>query len=73
MVTTLDTMSQCPGVFTNAKKLAKAGVSLLYGAEIAHGDIPWGIDAQNCGSSGMSQERPRSRCYALLHLKQARS
>jgi imidazolonepropionase-like amidohydrolase len=46
VVTTLDTMSHCPGVFTNARKLVNAGVSLLYGAEIAHTDIPWGIDAQ---------------------------
>jgi imidazolonepropionase-like amidohydrolase len=46
VVTTLDTMSHCPGVFANARKLAKAGVSRLYGAEIAHTDIPWGIDAQ---------------------------
>jgi imidazolonepropionase-like amidohydrolase len=46
VVTTLDTMSHCPGVFANARKLAKAGVPLLYGAEIAHADIPWGIDAQ---------------------------
>jgi imidazolonepropionase-like amidohydrolase len=46
VVTTIDTMSHCPGVIANAKKLAKAGVSLLYGAEIAHADIPWGIDAQ---------------------------
>jgi imidazolonepropionase-like amidohydrolase len=46
VVTTLDTMSRCPGVFANVRKLAKAGVSLLYGAEIAHADIPWGIDAQ---------------------------
>jgi imidazolonepropionase-like amidohydrolase len=46
VVTTLDTMSHCPGVLANARKLAKAGVALLYGAEIAHTDIPWGIDAQ---------------------------
>jgi imidazolonepropionase-like amidohydrolase len=46
VVTTLDTMSHCPGVFANTRKLAKAGVPLLYGAEIAHADIPWGIDAQ---------------------------
>jgi imidazolonepropionase-like amidohydrolase len=46
VVTTLDTMSHCPGVFANARRLSKAGVSLLYGAEIAHADIPWGIDAQ---------------------------
>jgi imidazolonepropionase-like amidohydrolase len=46
VVATLDTLSHCPGVFGNARKLANAGVSLLYGAEIAHIDIPWGIDAQ---------------------------
>jgi len=46
IVTTLDTMSHCPGVFSNGKKLAKLGATFLYGAEIAHVDIPWGIDAQ---------------------------
>jgi imidazolonepropionase-like amidohydrolase len=46
VVTTLDTLSHCPGAFSNARRLAKAGVQLLYGAEIAHLDIPWGIDAQ---------------------------
>lgn len=60
VVTTLDTMSHCPGVFANARKLAKAGVSLLYGAEIAHADIPWGIDAQELQlmhhAAGMSTE-----------------
>jgi imidazolonepropionase-like amidohydrolase len=46
VVSTLDTLSHCPGVFGNARKLAKAGVLLLYGAEIAHIDVPWGIDAE---------------------------
>ncbi|MGD9658415.1 MAG: amidohydrolase family protein [Methylocystis sp.] len=46
VVTTLDTMSHCSGVFANARKLSEAGVSFLYGAEIAHLDVPWGIDAQ---------------------------
>jgi imidazolonepropionase-like amidohydrolase len=46
IITTLDTMSHCPGVFSNGKKLAKLGAKFLYGAEIAHIDIPWGIDAQ---------------------------
>jgi hypothetical protein len=46
VVTTLDILSHCPGAFSNARRLAKAGVPLLYGAEIAHLDIPWGIDAQ---------------------------
>jgi imidazolonepropionase-like amidohydrolase len=46
VVTTLDTMSHCSGVISNAAKLAALGASFLYGAEIAHTDIPWGIDAQ---------------------------
>lgn len=46
VVTTLDTMSHCHGLFLNAKKLANLGVRFLYGAEIAHSDIPWGIDSQ---------------------------
>jgi imidazolonepropionase-like amidohydrolase len=60
VVSTLDTLSHCPGVFGNARKLAKAGVSLLYGAEIAHGDIPWGVDSQELllmqHVTGMSDE-----------------
>jgi imidazolonepropionase-like amidohydrolase len=46
VVTTLDTLSHCPGVRTNAMQLARLGASFLYGAEIAHPDVPWGIDAQ---------------------------
>jgi imidazolonepropionase-like amidohydrolase len=46
VVTTLDTMSHCSGVFANAATLAKAGATFLYGAEIAHMDVPWGVDAQ---------------------------
>lgn len=45
-ITTLDTLSKCPGVVHNARVLAALGGELLYGAEIAHPDIPWGIDAQ---------------------------
>lgn len=45
IVTTLDTLSKCPGVVHNGKTLAALGGELLYGAEIAHPDIPWGIDA----------------------------
>lgn len=45
-ITTLDTLSKCPGVVRNAQVLAALGGELLYGAEIAHPDIPWGIDAQ---------------------------
>ncbi len=45
-VTTLDALSKCPGVAGNARALAALGGEFLYGAEIAHPDIPWGIDAQ---------------------------
>jgi len=46
VVTTLDTMSHCPGIHSNAARLAELGATFLYGAEIAHPDVPWGIDAQ---------------------------
>lgn len=46
IVTTLDTLSKCRGVVRNARVLAALGGEFLYGAEIAHPDIPWGIDAQ---------------------------
>lgn len=46
IVTTIDTLSHCPGIHANAAILAKLGAELLYGAEIAHTDIPRGIDAQ---------------------------
>ncbi len=46
IVTTLDTLSKCPAVAHNAGVFAALGGELLYGAEIAHPDIPWGIDAQ---------------------------
>jgi len=46
VVTTLDTMSHCAGVYANAMRLAKLGVTFLYGAEIAHTDVPWGVDAR---------------------------
>jgi imidazolonepropionase-like amidohydrolase len=45
VLTTLDTMSRCSGAYANARKLAQLGASFLYGAEIAHSDVPWGIDA----------------------------
>jgi hypothetical protein len=46
IVTTLDTLSRCSGVARNASTWTALGGELLYGAEIAHPDIPWGIDAQ---------------------------
>jgi len=46
IVSTIDTLSKCPGVSSNVKRLAELGAEFLYGAEIAHPDIPWGIDGQ---------------------------
>ena len=46
MVTTLDTLSKCTGLAHNASTWAALGGEFLYGAEIGHSDIPWGIDGQ---------------------------
>lgn len=46
IVSTIDTLSQCTGVVPNAATWTALGGEFLYGAEIAHPDIPWGIDAQ---------------------------
>jgi imidazolonepropionase-like amidohydrolase len=46
IVTTLDTLSKCSGIARNARTWTRLGGELLYGAEIAHPDIPRGIDAQ---------------------------
>ncbi|MCC6301412.1 MAG: amidohydrolase family protein [Gammaproteobacteria bacterium] len=46
IITTMDTLSKCHGVMQNAMTFIHLGGKLLYGAEIAHPDIPWGIDAQ---------------------------
>ncbi|MGQ0444889.1 MAG: amidohydrolase family protein [Beijerinckiaceae bacterium] len=46
VVTTLDTLSHCSGIRANTTRLAELGATFLYGAEIAHVEIPWGIDAQ---------------------------
>ena len=46
IVTTLDTLSKCQGVAQNSAAWQLLGGEFLYGAEIAHPDIPWGIDAQ---------------------------
>ncbi len=45
VVSTLDTLSHCAGVMANAAALAEAGVTLLYGTDLAHPDAPWGINA----------------------------
>lgn len=46
VIPTLDTLSNCLGIHQNVKKMASMKAQFLYGAEIAHADIPWGIDAQ---------------------------
>ncbi len=46
IITTMDTLARCRGTFINAKALASLGADFLYGAEVAHQDIPRGIDAQ---------------------------
>lgn len=46
IVTTMDTLSKCSGVAHNAGAWAALGGEFLYGAEVAHPDIPQGIDAQ---------------------------
>jgi len=45
IVGTFDTLSKCTGIAHNANVLSGLGAKFLYGAEIAHPDIPWGIDA----------------------------
>lgn len=59
IIGTLDTLSRCAASMTNATRLVSAGVKLLYGAEVAHPDIPWGIDAQELmymNAAGMTVE-----------------
>jgi imidazolonepropionase-like amidohydrolase len=46
VVSTLDTLSHTAGVAHNARRLVDAGIRLLYGTDLAHTDVPWGIDAQ---------------------------
>ena len=46
VVSTLDTQSHCTGAAANASQLIKAGIRLLYGTDLAHPDVPWGINAQ---------------------------
>ena len=46
VVSTLDTQSHCTGAADNASRLIQAGIRLLYGTDLAHPDVPWGIDAQ---------------------------
>src|SRR5215472_2664007 len=45
VLSTLDTLSHCAGAAANAVQLAEARVQLLYGTDLAHPDVPWGINA----------------------------
>lgn len=52
VVSTIDTLSSCAGIFPNTMKLAAlmrgagTGSEWLYGSEIGHDNVPWGINAQ---------------------------
>ncbi|MDP2224798.1 amidohydrolase [Nitrosomonas sp.] len=46
VVTTLDTHSTCEHMFGNAVGLGMKGAKVVYGSEIAHDDVPWGINGQ---------------------------
>ncbi len=46
VIPTFDVLSHCGGLAHNAHVFASLGGQFLYGAEVAHSDIPWGIDAQ---------------------------
>ncbi len=46
IITTMDALARCSGTFENARILDSLGAEFLYGAEVAHQDIPRGIDAQ---------------------------
>jgi imidazolonepropionase-like amidohydrolase len=46
IVTTMDTLSKCSGIAHNASVWASLGGEFFYGAEVAHPDVPWGIDVQ---------------------------
>lgn len=46
VVTTLDTHSSCEQMFGNAAGLGMKGAKVVYGSEVAHDDVPWGINGQ---------------------------
>lgn len=46
IISTIDTLSKCSGIAHNATTWTALGGEFLYGSEIAHPDIPWGIDGQ---------------------------
>lgn len=45
-LSTVDTFSHCQGTHENLHRLVHLGAKIHYAAEIAHTEIPWGIDAE---------------------------
>ncbi len=51
-VTTVDTLSSCAntatqmGIHSNMMSLAKKGAKFIYGSEVAHDNVPWGINGE---------------------------
>ncbi|MDO9104097.1 MAG: amidohydrolase family protein [Methylovulum sp.] len=45
-VTTVDTLSSCQGIHGNMMSLAGKGAKFIYGSEIAHDNVPWGINGE---------------------------
>lgn len=52
IVTTVDTLSSCAGIHANTAKLGElmkgsaSGSEFLYGSEIGHDNVPWGINGE---------------------------
>lgn len=53
VVTTIDTLGSCSGIYDNVRKLAgmmalagDAGSEFIYGSEIGHDNVPWGVNGQ---------------------------
>lgn len=45
-VTTVDTLSACQGIYGNMTSLAAKGAKFIYGSEIAHDNVPWGVNGE---------------------------
>jgi imidazolonepropionase-like amidohydrolase len=51
-VTTSDTLSSCvntttfKGIHSNTMSLASKGAKFIYGSEVAHDNVPWGINGE---------------------------
>ncbi len=52
-VTTIDTLSSCvdtttyKGIHSNTMSLAGKGAKFIYGSEVAHDNVPWGINGED--------------------------